>query len=225
MIMMRTQTLNRQHLTKTIEKSVLSEISGLADVFLGVQMKDIDDDEDLYGESGRVCWLPPLTRQNYQKELIEKLLQVDSSAQRRPKKQIQFSTISIRHYEQILTENPSTIRGPPVGIGWRYLEKQTELLTDYETARGPPRPSPFFVLNDSRRENMILELGYTRKDIATVVRSNLKSRNQRRQTVQNLSAEKFEEALEGAGKRVKRILKYLRKRPKRTWRPWNSTRT
>jgi hypothetical protein len=57
---------------------------------------------------------------------------------------------------------------------------------------------------------MLLELGYSQKDIAAAIRNNLRDKNKRRQTVQNLSASGVEESLEGAAKSVKRIFGFGR---------------
>lgn len=120
-------------------------------------------------------------------------------------KKLQFSTVSIRHYERILTENPSTILGPSIGIGWKILRTTTEHIDAFETTRRELTPAFRLVLNREQREKMLMELGYNTGDIAIGVRNNRKVRKQRMQTVQNLRAYKVEEALEGAASTVKKM--------------------
>ena len=113
-----------------------------------------------------------------------------------------FSTVSIRLYDRILTENPSTIQGPSIGIGWRFLQKPTMDLNAYESERGEPIPSNQLVLTREQREAILTAQGVSAAEIAAGIRNNNKARQQRRQTVQNLKAFKVEEALEGAVKKI-----------------------
>ena len=117
-------------------------------------------------------------------------------------KSLQFSTVSIRVYDRILTENPSTIQGPSIGIGWRFQQIPTMDLNAYELERGEPRPAPQLVLTREQREAILSAQGVSAAEIAAGVRSNNKARQQRRQTVQNLKAIKVEEAVEGAVKKI-----------------------
>ncbi len=114
-------------------------------------------------------------------------------------KNLRFSTVSIRHYERILTENPSTILGPSIGIGWRFQQDAPAELDQYEAFRGPPLPSPQLVLSRQVREEILTALGFTKADMAAAIRNNLKTREQRRRSVQNLTA--FT-PLEGAVKKL-----------------------
>ena len=43
-------------------------------------------------------------------------------------KSVDFSSVTIRHYERIVGDNPACVHGPPIGIGWKYKS--------YETRRG-----------------------------------------------------------------------------------------
>jgi hypothetical protein len=56
------------------------------------------------------------------------------------------------------------------------------------------------------RENVLLSLGYSTKDLADAVRSMVLCRNQRRQTVLTIGAQPFEEALQRVGRKVKRMV-------------------
>ena len=126
----------------------------------------------------------------------------------RPKRKrppLRFGTVQVRTFERILGDNPSTTSGAPIGIGWKFTQYRPQPLHEYETRRGPTRPSQHLVLNRDAREFMLVSLGYSKKDIAAAVRANLKCRNNRRQTVQNLKAEMVEEKMENAVKGVMRL--------------------
>ena len=40
-------------------------------------------------------------------------------------KGVDFSTVSIRFYERIISDNPACMQGPPIGIGWMYKSLET----------------------------------------------------------------------------------------------------
>ncbi len=66
------------------------------------------------------------------------------------------------------------------------------------------------VLTRAERECLLLHLGYTRKELTVAVRSNVKLKKKRRQTLNNLPISSVEEIWEGASKKVARM---MRKRP------------
>jgi hypothetical protein len=77
-------------------------------------------------------------------------------------------------------------------------------LDHYENTR-PPRRSNFEMVlpRDSRQSMLRKEWGVTQSQIAAAVRTNIKVKNQRRTTVNNLSkGSKVEEALEKASRKV-----------------------
>ena len=117
---------------------------------------------------------------------------------------VTFGFVHVRYYERILGDNPSCLSGPSLSIGWRYLPEQTISIEQYE--RKPSRSKDKLLLPKVVRENILLNLGYTTKDIAYAVRSMVLCRNQRRQTVLNIGVQPFEEALQRVGRRVKRMI-------------------
>eukprot|EP00540_Astrosyne_radiata_P004146 CAMPEP_0116845770 /NCGR_PEP_ID=MMETSP0418-20121206/13463_1 /TAXON_ID=1158023 /ORGANISM="Astrosyne radiata, Strain 13vi08-1A" /LENGTH=503 /DNA_ID=CAMNT_0004476941 /DNA_START=56 /DNA_END=1567 /DNA_ORIENTATION=- len=126
---------------------------------------------------------------------------------------VTFGRVSIRDYERILSDNPSCMSGPSIGIGWRVLrERHYKDVEVYEQRKGrPPVQSDRILLNREQRERMLLELGYSQKQIAAAVRLNIAVKNRRKQTVHNLGASGMEEMIETAGNGFKRLL-FLKKR-------------
>lgn len=139
-------------------------------------------------------------------------------------KRVSFSTLHIRTYETILSDNPSCSSGPSVGLGWRYDPYHyTATVDEYEAAQAqlygiPPgrtyecRPEDL-VLQRFEREAILLNTGFSRQDLAESVRSTNKVKNKRRQTVHNLPVAFVEERLEALTKCLKRwVLKKERTR-------------
>ena len=62
------------------------------------------------------------------------------------------------------------------------------------------------VLTRAEREDILLRWGCEFDDIIDAIRTNIKVKNQRRQTITNLRVERWEEAFENATRRIKRAL-------------------
>mmetsp|Transcript_14837 Transcript_14837/g.34354 ORF Transcript_14837/g.34354 Transcript_14837/m.34354 type:complete len:644 (-) Transcript_14837:1758-3689(-) len=123
------------------------------------------------------------------------------------KKKVSFTVIYVRDYERVVGDNPSCTIGPPVGIGWKYGETRVIDVDSFEAARSYKKPSSHLILNREAREAVLLSWGASFHDIVEAVRSNLKIKNQRRQTVTNLGkVERIEEAFESATRKLKSAL-------------------
>ena len=121
---------------------------------------------------------------------------------------VSFSDVQIRYYERILTDNPSCQSGPSIGIGWRYKRAGIVSVDDWEIRRGDPRKPLELIMPREQRLKLLKGLGYEQKEIAESIRRNLKVKNQRRQTINNLGAQGMEEAVEIASRKVKSILRF-----------------
>lgn len=87
-------------------------------------------------------------------------------------------------------------------IGWEYLPAKVLPLDVYEDTRPPRRSNIEMILPRDLRQRMLRkEWEVTQSQIASAVRTNIKVKNQRRTTVQNLGkSTKMEEAMESASK-------------------------
>ena len=119
-------------------------------------------------------------------------------------RKINFSTVEVRQYERILGDNPSCSSGAPVSIGWKFFQERTLCLPvdEYEYYHGHFRDECDMVLDRQERETLLYELGYSEKDLAKVVRENVKMKKNRRQTVNNLPVMKIEVAVESITKKL-----------------------
>jgi len=148
---------------------------------------------------------------------------LDSFPERHRRKSfVSFSTIETRVYETILGDNPSCSCGAPLSLGWEYDETKTtcETVNDYELRRGKRSiVQSELSLSKLERQKILYGLGYTRKEVTDVVRSMLKLKKQRRQTVNNISLTQVEEIFEGASKQLSRIIR-KRRGSKHLYKEW-----
>lgn len=126
---------------------------------------------------------------------------------------LQFDKINIREYSRTVGDNPSCSSGPPVSISWEYNILGEIGLDEYESTRPPRRVQNQMILPRGMREDMLrFEWNASRKEITESVRRNVRVKNQRRTTVNNLGkAMKFEEAMESASRKLKRFVKRQKK--------------
>lgn len=123
-----------------------------------------------------------------------------------------FTTVQIRSYERILGDNPSCTDGPSVSIGWKYKDNSVlQSVDEYEEQRTSSRSRFVPILSRHEREAMLMDLGYTRSDIANALRDNVRTRNRRRQTVTNLYAARAEDAAESISRWMRRRFTFSKK--------------
>ena len=118
---------------------------------------------------------------------------------------VSFDSVEIRCYERILDINPCTSSGPSVGLGWKYVQIPPKKVD--EVVPKPCTSASSMVLSRDVREAIVRDLGYSQREIASAIRISLKAKNQRRQTVNNLHAQRMEEMVEKSSRKVKRLLR------------------
>eukprot|EP00978_Attheya_sp_CCMP212_P001948 scaffold4051_cov52-Attheya_sp.AAC.2 len=141
------------------------------------------------------CVSPPL-----EIAVLEK--KTSSHADGRPK--VSFSSVEIRFYRRIMGDNPSVSAGPAVGIDWKF-DKSAILsmqVDDYEHMKTYRCEESDIALSRREREEILLGIGYSKSQIADNVRHMIKTKHQRRQTVNNLAVSNVEEAIEKARRKV-----------------------
>lgn len=79
----------------------------------------------------------------------------------------------------------------------------------YEKSRSRRRDEYEMVLTkNTRRDMLVNDWGFTHKDLAESVRENIQTKHSRRRTINNLGRpERFEEAMENLGRKMKRAFK------------------
>jgi hypothetical protein len=138
---------------------------------------------------------------------------------------VSFAHLIIREYELGLGDHPCVSSGPPVSIGWTFIPETQSCITvdEYESSR-PPRRSPSqMVMPRALRESLLSDIvEYSPKDIQEAIRKARKVKVQRQQTMRKLNMSPYEEALQGALRRVKQIV-WWRADAKEQRRLWNHT--
>jgi len=129
------------------------------------------------------------------------------------KRHISFHQIIVRDYDMILGDHPNCSFGPPVTLGWHYLEYEPLDLNEYEYHHSRRRPIRKLTLNYYRRRDMLLTEN-TMDELKKATKE--KDRLMMRRTITRtlLPYWKVEDALESAGRKLKRIVK---KGPPENW--------
>jgi hypothetical protein len=124
------------------------------------------------------------------------------------KKVVSFGSVNIRSYERILSDNPASTSGPSIGIGWAFAQEECTAVDEWDKERQGMRKQKRskMVLSAKKRENLLLSIGYSDKEILEMVRKINKARGQRRNTVTNLDNQAVEEVVENARRKIKHAL-------------------
>lgn len=95
-------------------------------------------------------------------------------------------------------------------ISWEYNKIGEFAIDDYENTKPPRRKQMEMVIPRTVRHDMLrLEWEVSQKDIAEAVRQNVKVKNQRRTTVNNLGrASNMEAMMENVGGKLKRTFSF-----------------
>jgi len=92
-------------------------------------------------------------------------------------------------------------------IGWAHSTARFVDINSYEDGKSKRRSQSDLVLSREEREEILTMWGISFNDIVDAIRSNIKVKSQRRQTVTNLGKmQRIEEAFESATRKLKRTL-------------------
>ena len=130
------------------------------------------------------------------------------------KRRITFNNVVVREYEMVLGDHPDCSYGPPVSIGWDYLEYKPVDINDYETNHSRRRPLRYLMLNYYRRKDILKDVN--EDDLKKVVREVKRVYMLRQITRQFVMFWKLEDGMESACRKAKRLIK---KDPPSAWMP------
>eukprot|EP00563_Minutocellus_polymorphus_P007874 CAMPEP_0181022466 /NCGR_PEP_ID=MMETSP1070-20121207/1527_1 /TAXON_ID=265543 /ORGANISM="Minutocellus polymorphus, Strain NH13" /LENGTH=346 /DNA_ID=CAMNT_0023099405 /DNA_START=31 /DNA_END=1071 /DNA_ORIENTATION=+ len=129
---------------------------------------------------------------------------------KKPKRTISFANLEIREYDLTIGDNPSVSYGPPVQLSWQYSESQTRCLEEYESeklmdrSRGR-RSSRVENISWVKREALLKRQGFSQNDIEANMKEVNKVKQGRSLTRALVITGRAEEALESAGRKLKRF--------------------
>jgi hypothetical protein len=126
-----------------------------------------------------------------------------SSAEASSTKTVSFGSVRVREYIRIVGDNPEVKVGPPISIGWDYMEREDQTLEEYEASkRGGKRR---LLLSSITRKNLLHNVfGIAEEEIRDAEKEIQKIRRQRAQTVKLTKAG---ETVEGAMQSFRRKLR------------------
>ena len=111
---------------------------------------------------------------------------------------VRFHTVEFREYPVILCDNPSA-SGPPIGLGWEYDPEDTlqAQIDDYESHRhgDDRRTKSGLRIPPHIREDKLIQAGYSRSEIRSVVQMSDKEKERRRSNL--LRKQRIEPILKG----------------------------
>ena len=99
------------------------------------------------------------------------------------KKAVSFGLIQVREYNRVVGDNPTVRAGPPMSIGWEFVQKQDVPVDDYEKLK-PPRTSDFRMGSFTRKILLRHEFDVSLEDIRAAEKIARKIQIQRCQTMQ-----------------------------------------
>lgn len=98
---------------------------------------------------------------------------------KRPLK-VKFGNIQLRYFERCLEYNPSTTKGPSLGLGWRfYDEPPVSVDESYLIERSR---YGFRLSSDCRKYILMVEWGYSKSEIRKATKKNEKIRQNRKKS-------------------------------------------
>ena len=114
---------------------------------------------------------------------------------------VRFESVEFRQYVRVLSDNPSTSSGPPIGLGWEFIPEDTIKMDVDLYERGCEdlrlrRSRDELVIPRHLRETMLREAGYSRSDIVNAIRGVKKDKVRRNVSFHNQKYEPIVERVE-----------------------------
>ena len=134
---------------------------------------------------------------------------------------VTFSKLQIREYQIQLVNNPACTGGPPIGIGWKFEEKEDMNLTimaDKEKKYikiddKPPGPYDKIYIKPYDRLSMLKKNGYTDTEIVECILEVKETQRLRNKSA--TASDKDEEKMEMVNKVSKKFKKLIRSKDKK----------
>ncbi|CAJ1970025.1 unnamed protein product [Cylindrotheca closterium] len=127
---------------------------------------------------------------------------------RKQQKRVSFHSIDIREYSRCLQVHPGTMKGPPIGIDWKYQEVGTFDLEEFETRRikaSHMQQQRWQLLMPANvREALLIESGTTEEEMKAVVEEVRKSQQERQESYESQDLEAWFLLKETCKRRFKR---------------------
>jgi hypothetical protein len=129
------------------------------------------------------------------------------SSNRRPRKSIGFSSVEIREYAVTVGDHPDCSKGHAVTLDWTYEEYEAVDLDDYEKGRRDcKRNLRQLMMNSKKRRHLLSSFHIQPEILKEAYESAERTRRNRKRTNLFFPAQRFEEVLESASRKVNRAV-------------------
>lgn len=124
------------------------------------------------------------------------------------RRQVTFHSVTIREYPMTIGDHPNCSFGPPVTLDWDYDEYESIDLNKFESHRPRRRNLREMMLNYYRRKNMLLHWGgHSEEELEAATKRASRVKKQRSVTSIFMPVFIVQEAIGGAMRKLKKIMK------------------
>jgi hypothetical protein len=121
------------------------------------------------------------------------------------RKAVSFGLIQVREYNRVVGDNPAVSNGPPMSIGWEFVQKEAVPVHVYEKRKLSRRTSDLRMGNFTRKCILREDCGFSWEEIRAAEKRVRKIQRQRRQTIQRgETTTAIEYAMESAKRKMQR---------------------
>lgn len=119
---------------------------------------------------------------------------------------VSFGSVIIREYSRVLSDHPDVKVGPPIGLGWDFLQHGALPLDEYEQNR--PERRKILRLSSITRKNLLVNVfGYSEEEVRAAEKEIQIIRKLREQSSKQSRASRVvESALQAARRKLRRRL-------------------
>jgi hypothetical protein len=149
--------------------------------------------------------MAPLSQDVYSRSNDDSAHSTMTSESTSSKSKVSFTTIEIREYERVVGDHPETKVGPPMAIGWAFVEKEITTVEDFEFERTTSRKGTRRMSSITRKNILTNVFEIPEEEIRSAEKEVQKIVSKRERTnKQGKVAEKVEEKLESFGRKIRR---------------------
>lgn len=133
-----------------------------------------------------------------------------------------FAAVEVRHYPRQIGDHPCVNSGPLVSIGWEHDRSRHSVVSvdefehyKEEERREAGQPTTGMakvkVLTRDEQEDLLKDMGASRKEMAVAVRDVERQKRARQKAIHNVKLDWFDEGVESAGRKLKRLVLWKKK--------------
>lgn len=125
---------------------------------------------------------------------------------------VSFDQVFVRKYFMDMGDHPNVAVGAPLSISWDYEQIRPQNIDIYELERRcdrPRRPREFLILDQSKRHDILLRLGYSEQEIEEAAQAAAKTKRKRQISWWFSHVQLFEELICSVRRKVTRLVRRL----------------